>query len=157
MIEVRFDENWKALINENRLLEILKVFLLSLFESERGISLYLTDDEEIQNLNQKFRGKDCPTDILSWPYSENNSEIDEPKLSDANDVELVGDLVVSAEHVRQQAAENGWDFETELIRLLAHGCAHLAGWDHERSAEEAREMLEIEINLLKEVGLVNIY
>jgi len=157
MIEVRFDENWKALINENRLLEILKVFLLSLFESERGISLYLTDDEEIQNLNQKFRGKDCPTDILSWPYSENNSKIDEPKLSDANDVELVGDLVVSAERVRQQAAENGWDFETELIRLLAHGCAHLAGWDHERSAEEAREMLEIEINLLKEVGLENIY
>ena len=157
MIEVRFDENWKALINENRLLEILKVFLLSLFESERGISLYLTDDEEIQNLNQKFRGKDCPTDILSWPYSENNSEIDEPKLSDANDVELVGDLVVSAERVRHQAAENGWDFETELIRLLAHGCAHLAGWDHERSAEEAREMLEIEINLLKEVGLENIY
>ena len=157
MIEVRFDENWKALINENRLLEILKVFLLSLFGSERGISLYLTDDEEIQNLNQKFRGKDCPTDILSWPYSENNSEIDEPKLSDANDVELVGDLVVSAERVRQQAAENGWDFETELIRLLAHGCAHLAGWDHERSAEEARKMLEIEINLLKEVGLVNIY
>ena len=157
MIEVRFDENWKALINENRLLEILKVFLLSLFESERGISLYLTDDEEIKNLNQKFRGKDCPTDILSWPYSENNSEIDEPKLSDANDVELVGDLVVSAERVRQQAAENGWDFETELIRLLAHGCAHLAGWDHERSAEEAREMLEIEINLLKEVGLENIY
>ena len=157
MIEVRFDENWKALINENRLLEILKVFLLSLFESERGISMYLTDDEEIQNLNQKFGGKDCPTDILSWPYSENNSEIDEPKLSDANDVELVGDLVVSAERVRQQAAENGWDFETELIRLLAHGCAHLAGWDHERSAEEAREMLEIEINLLKEVGLVNIY
>ena len=46
MIEVRFDENWKALINENRLLEILKVFLLSLFESERGISLYLTDVEK---------------------------------------------------------------------------------------------------------------
>ena len=72
-------------------------------------------------------------------------------------VELVGDLVVSVERVRKQAAENGWDFETELIRLLAHGCAHLAGWDHERSPQEAQEMLELEIYLLKEVNLLNIY
>ena len=63
-------------------------------------------------------------------------------------MELAGDLVVSGERVKEQAAENGWDFDTELIRLLAHGCAHLAGWDHERSAEEAREMLELEIYLL---------
>jgi len=66
-------------------------------------------------------------------------------------------LIVSAERVRQQSVENGWDFETELIRLLAHGCAHLAGLDHESSKDEAREMLEVEIELLKEVDLTNIY
>ena len=157
MIEVRFDENWKALINENRLLEILKVFLLSLFESERGISLYLTDDTEIQKLNQQFRSKNSPTDILSWPYTENDVELSLPKIDESEDVELAGDLVVSVERVRKQATENGWDFETELIRLLAHGCAHIAGWDHERSANEANEMLELEIALLKEVGYENIY
>mgnify|MGYP000486401549 FL=1 len=157
MIEVRFDENWKALINENRLLEILKVFLLSLFESERGISLYLTDDTEIQKLNQQFRSKNSPTDILSWPYTEDDVELSLPKIDESEDVELAGDLVVSVERVRKQATENGWDFETELIRLLAHGCAHLAGWDHERSANEANEMLELEIALLKEVGYENIY
>jgi probable rRNA maturation factor len=70
---------------------------------------------------------------------------------------LAGDLVVSVEHVRKQAEENDWNFETELIRLLAHGCAHLAGWDHERNAKEAKEMLELEIELLKKVGLLNIY
>ena len=157
MIEIRWDADWKALINQKQLEEILKVFLNKLFKNERGVSLYLTNDTEIQKLNQQFRGKDRPTDILSWPYSEDEADLDFPKVEDTDEVELAGDLVVSVEHVQKQAEENGWDFETELIRLLAHGCAHLAGWDHERSAKEAKEMLELEIELLKEVGLSNIY
>jgi len=157
MIEIRCDADWQGLINQKQLAEILKVFLWHLFESERGISLYLTDDTEIQKLNQQFRGKNSPTDILSWPYTENDVELSLPKIDESEDVELAGDLVVSVERVRKQAEENGWDFETELIRLLAHGCAHIAGWDHERSADEASEMLELEIALLKEVGYENIY
>ncbi|MCH2271563.1 MAG: rRNA maturation RNase YbeY [SAR324 cluster bacterium] len=157
MIEIRCDADWQGLINQKQLAEILKVFLWHLFESERGISLYLTDDTEIQKLNQQFRGKNSPTDILSWPYTEDDVELSLPKIDESEDVELAGDLVVSVERVRKQATENGWDFETELIRLLAHGCAHLAGWDHERSANEANEMLELEIALLKEVGYENIY
>ena len=157
MIEIRCDADWQGLINQKQLAEILKVFLWHLFESERGISLYVTDDTEIQKLNQQFRGKNSPTDILSWPYTEDDVELSLPKIDESEDVELAGDLVVSVERVRKQATENGWDFETELIRLLAHGCAHLAGWDHERSANEANEMLELEIALLKEVGYENIY
>ena len=157
MIEIRCDADWQGLINQKQLAEILKVFLWHLFESERGISLYLTDDTEIQKLNQQFRGKNSPTDILSWPYTEDDVELSLPKIDESEDVELAGDLVVSVERVRKQATENGWDFETDLIRLLAHGCAHLAGWDHERSANEANEMLELEIALLKEVGYENIY
>ena len=157
MIEIRWDADWKGLINQKQLEEILKVFLNKLFKNERGVSLYLTNDAEIQKLNQQFRGKDRPTDILSWPYSEDEADLDFPKVEDTDEVELAGDLVVSVEHVQKQAEENGWDFETELIRLLAHGCAHLAGWDHERSAKEAKEMLELEIELLKEIGLSNIY
>jgi rRNA maturation RNase YbeY len=157
MIEIRCDADWQGLINQKQLAEILKVFLWHLFESERGISLYLTDDTEIQKLNQQFRGKNSPTDILSWPYTEDDVELSLPKIDESEDVELAGDLVVSVERVRKQATENGWDFETELIRLLAHGCAHIAGWDHERSADEASEMLELEIALLKEVGYENIY
>ena len=157
MIEIRSDPVWDSLVNKKRIEEILKVLLKNLFESDCGVSLYLTDDAEIQKLNQQFRGKDSPTDILSWPYSEDELDLDFPKVEDTDEVELAGDLVVSVERVRKQATENGWDFETELIRLLAHGCAHLAGWDHERSADEAREMLELEIELLKKVGLLNIY
>ena len=157
MIEIRWDADWDGLTNKNKLEEILKVFVKNLFRNERGLSLYLTNDAEIQKLNQQFRGKDSPTDILSWAYSEDELELDFPYVEDTDEVKLAGDLVVSVERVRKQAEENDWNFETELIRLLAHGCAHLAGWDHERNAKEAKEMLELEIELLKKVGLSNIY
>ena len=157
MIEIRSDTDWEGLINQKQVEKILKVFLKKLFKNELGLSFYLTDDMKIQKLNLEFRGKDCPTDILSWPYAGDKEGFDLPKEGYTDEVPLAGDLVVSAEHVQKQAVENGWDFETELIRLLAHGCTHLAGWDHERSAEEARAMLELEISLLNEVGLFNIY
>ena len=157
MIEIRCGANWENLINQNQLEEVLKVFLKNLFINERGLSLYLTDDKEIQKLNLKFRGIDSPTDILSWSYADDERDSDLSQVQYTNEMELAGDLVVSGERVKEQAAENGWDFDTELIRLLAHGGAHLAGGDHERSAEEAREMLELEIYLLKEVDQLNIY
>lgn len=157
MIEISCDEKWENLINKARLQKILIIFLKHLFEAERGISLYLTDNGEIQKLNKEFRGKDCPTDILSWAYDDNDLEMNGAQTGDSATVKLAGELVVSAERVREQADENGWNFETELIRLLAHGCAHLAGLDHESSRDDAREMLELEIKLLKKVDLTNIY
>ena len=157
MIKIICDEIWEDLISKTRLQKILIIFLKYLFDTKRGISLYLTDDEEIQKLNKEFRGKDCPTDILSWAYDDNDLEMNGAQTGDSASGKLAGELIVSAERVRQQAVENGWDFETELIRLLAHGCAHLAGLDHESSTEDAREMLELEIELLKEVDLTNIY
>lgn len=157
MIEISCDENWEDLINKTRIQKILIIFLKRLFDSERGLSLYLTDDGEIQKLNKEFRAKDCPTDILSWTYDDNDLEMNGAQTGDSASGNMAGELIVSAERVSQQSFENGWDFETELIRLLAHGCAHLAGLHHESSTEEAREMLELEIELLKEVGLTNIY
>ena len=162
MIEIRCDERWEELINKSGLQKILNIFLKHLFEGERGISIFLANDRVIRKLNKTFRGKDYPTDILSWNYDENDQGEFESKMSDSElgnsgNTSLVGELVLSEERISQQAVENGWDFETELIRLLAHGCAHLAGCNHERSAEEAREMLVLEIELLNEVGLTNIY
>ena len=157
MIQIRCDEGFQGLINEKRIRKILKEFLNRLFDSQRGISVLITNDSEIQKLNKQFRKKDYPTDILSWTYDVGEGEIAGPELNESQEENIAGELAVSAERVSKQASENGWDFETELIRLLAHGCAHLAGLDHERSTEEAREMLELEIELLKEVDLTNIY
>ncbi len=106
MIEIRCGANWESLINQNQLKEVLKVFLKNLFINERGLSLYLTDDKEIQKLNLKFRGIDSPTDILSWSYADDERDSDLSQVQYTNEMELAGDLVVSEERVREQAAEN---------------------------------------------------
>jgi len=152
MIKIHSDEKWKNLINEKKLQEILEIFLKQLFKTKPGISVYITDDTEIQRLNKKFRNKDSPTDILSWSYNDNDLEI----LANKSQV-LVGEIALSADRVLEQSIENGWDFSTELIRLLAHGCVHIFGLDHENSENENSEMLELEKKLLKIVGLTNIY
>ena len=157
MIQIRCDQGFQGLINEKRIRNILKEFLNRLFDNQRGISVLITNDAEIQKLNKQFRKKDYPTDILSWSYDMVDSEISGPELKGSQGKNIAGELAVSAERVSKQASENGWDFETELIRLLAHGCTHLAGWDHEESGKQEREMLELEIQLLKEAGLKNIY
>ena len=157
MIQIRCDESFHGLINEKRIRKILKDFLNRLFDCQRGITVLITNDAEIQKLNKQFREKDYPTDILSWTYDVGEGEIAGPELNESQEENIAGELAVSAERVTKQASENGWNFETELIRLLAHGCAHLAGWDHEESGKQEREMLELEIQLLKEVGLKNIY
>ncbi len=146
MIEISRKSGLIQDIDESGIKHVLSTFLGMLFEGTRSISLHLTDNEEIRNLNREQRGIDRPTDILSWSYYEDDPE-----------AEWVGDLMVSLERVEAQAESYGWDTETELTRLLAHGCVHLAGWDHERSGEEAREMLKLEIELLNAVGYEELY
>ena len=94
---------------------------------------------------------------MSWTYDLEEEKKAGLESKESREENIAGELVVSAERVSKQAFENGWDFETELIRLLAHGCAHLAGWDHEESKKQERDMLDLEIQLLKDVGLKNIY
>ena len=157
MIQIRCDGEFQGLINEKRIRKILKDFMNRLFDSQRGISVLITNDAEIQKLNKQFRKKDSSTDILSWNYDVSEGEIAGLEKNESWGENIAGELAVSAERVSKQASENGWDFETELIRLLAHGCTHLAGLDHEESGKQEREMLELEIQLLKGAGLKNIY
>ena len=157
MIEIRCDKKWCSLVRHHKLEKILKIFLKNLYKNEHGLSVYITDDAKIKKLNMKFFGEDSPTDILSWSYTENETDFALPTIDDSGEKEIAGDLMISAERVIEQAIQNGGSFEKELIRLLAHGCVHLAGWDHERSLDEAGKMLELEIYLLKKVGLSNIY
>ena len=146
MIEITCTKTVAEQADPETLQKVLTIFLQQLFPGEHSVSLYLTDDMEMRELNREFRERDQTTDVLSWSYWE-----DDP------DAKCVGDLAVSLEQVTRQAQENGWPVETELARMLVHGCAHLAGWDHERSEEEARKMLELEIELLQLAGYSGIY
>lgn len=106
------------------------------------LSVLLTDDEGIRGLNNEYRGKDRPTDVLSFPMG---------------DAYMLGDVVVSIERAVVQAAEFKVSEKEELARLLVHGILHLLGHDHVKGGRQARNMKESEerlMNLLREKGLI---
>ncbi|MGK5092990.1 rRNA maturation RNase YbeY [Deltaproteobacteria bacterium TL4] len=146
MIEISWEEGFSLPLTEKKIQRILREFLRHLGHEQRGLNLHLTRDEDMRKLNLQYRNLDSSTDILSWSYWEEDPES-----------ELLGELAISTDRVKVQATQNEWDEKTELIRLLAHGCAHLAGYDHERSEEEEQRMLSVEIELLKMVGLEAVY
>jgi probable rRNA maturation factor len=88
-------------------------------------SVLLTGDEQLRALNLQFRGKDKPTDVLSFPA-----------LAEA--AQGGGDLAISLETASRQAAEHGHTLQMEVKILVLHGLLHLAGYDHERDQGEMR-------------------
>ena len=102
------------------------------------VSLLLTDDAEIQTLNRDWRGKDKPTDVLSFPAS----ELDAPFL---------GDIAVSLGVTQSDAAAKGIALDQHLSHLLIHGLLHLLGHDH-KDDTEAAEMEALEIAALASLG-----
>jgi len=152
------------------LLERLLVIAGRKEEVERGIvTLTLTDDEGIRELNRQYRGLDKPTDVLSFSMLEGEqADIryeddyesagddeaweDEEKAGDPFS-DLLGDIVISVPRAEAQAAEYGHSFERELGFLFVHGFLHLLGYDH-GSEEEEREMFAKQEETLKEAGLI---
>ena len=101
-------------------------------ETDCELSLLLTDDVKIQELNRTYRDLDKATDVLSFPQ-------DEDAVNEAGDT-LLGDVVISVETAARQAKEHHLNFNEELILLAIHGILHLLGYDHERSPQDARIM-----------------
>lgn len=89
------------------------------------VSITLTDDKNIHELNKKFRGIDRPTDVLSFALRES----DEPEILNA-EIETLGDIIISVERAKLQAEEFGHSFLREIIFLEVHGLLHLLGYDH---------------------------
>ncbi len=97
---------------------------------ETELSVMFVDDAEIRELNARWRGIDKPTDVLSFPLR-GSGEI-------AAQAPQLGDIVVSVETARRQAAEYGHSLEREIGFLLVHGLLHLLGEDHETPEQDAR-------------------
>ena len=105
--------------------------LLFLGCENQELSVLLTNDRKIRTLNKQYRGQDRATDVLSFSQ---NEEENKPNSS------LMGDVVISTETAKRQAAEHGLTLEEEIVLLLIHGILHLLGFDHERSDEESCHM-----------------
>lgn len=106
------------------------------------VTLRFVDAEEGRCLNRDYRGKDYPTNVLSFPYAT------EPRLH--------GDLVLCAAVVRREAAEQGKTPEAHFAHLVVHGILHLQGWDHEDEAD-AQAMEAREREILAQLGYPDPY
>ena len=111
--------------------ELLKIqgrnILFFLGCGNQELSVLLTDDKKIRELNKKYRGQDQTTDVLSFP--QNEREENEPNYH------LMGDVVISTVTAKRQASQHGLSLEEEIVLLLIHGILHLLGFNHERSEE----------------------
>ena len=114
------------------------------FAESAEISVVLTDDEHIQELNRVYRGSDRPTDVLAFSQIEG-----EQAKAQAERVAL-GDVVISVDTAERQAAEQGHALENELDLLIIHGVLHLLGYDDETEADAA-EMRRHENRVLDEL------
>lgn len=100
---------------------------LDLVDAE--LSVLLTDDARIQVLNRQHRGKDRPTDVLSFPMDESEAR---------EGARVLGDVVISLDTALRQARARKRDLASEVRFLLAHGLLHLVGYDHATAAQKRK-------------------
>ncbi len=105
-------------------------------KAQAEVSVVLADNSYIHELNLQYRGVDRPTDVLSFAIAESAAE-DLPQMPE-DAPELLGDIFISVEKAREQAAEYGHSFERELCYLAVHGLLHLLGFDHQTPEDTAR-------------------
>jgi probable rRNA maturation factor len=117
------------------------------------ISVRLTDDEQVRELNAEWRGKDKPTNVLSFPMVVRD---DLQKASVAGPELLLGDIILAHGVCEAEAAEKGVSFEQHATHLLVHGTLHLLGYDHQDEAEAA-DMEAREVRALQRLGIANPY
>jgi probable rRNA maturation factor len=103
-------------------------------QDQAELCLVIVGNAEIRKLNAKFRKKDYPTDVLSFPAGDELPE----------GVQLLGDVVISVEKAKAQSKERRRTLNEEMVTLLIHGIVHLLGYDHERSPKDARIMDRLE-------------
>lgn len=95
-----------------------------------ALSVLLTDDDQLQQLNHDFRGIDKPTDVLSFAADKLPPEVEEEEDP------YLGDIAISVPMAKRQAKAGGHAFKDELLLLAVHGTLHLLGYDHEELAEQ---------------------
>lgn len=115
-------------------------------DAEVITSMQIISREEMQQLNKDYRGKDKPTNVLSFPM----------QLPEEVDIKLLGDLALCADVIEEEALQQGKSIESHWAHMVVHGMLHLQGYDHINDTE-AEAMESMEINILNQLGFENPY
>ena len=114
--------------------------------SEAELTIRIVEVEESQSLNSTYRGKDKPTNVLSFPF----------EAPPGIELPLLGDLVICAAVVEQEAIDQNKPLIAHWAHMVVHGCLHLLGYDHIEDIE-AEEMESLEAQLIESLGYINPY
>jgi probable rRNA maturation factor len=117
------------------------------YNEDAELAVILADDARLKDLNRDWRGKDRPTNVLSFPGAEGDEIATAP---------LLGDLVLAFETVAEEAERDGKSFEDHFAHLVVHGTLHLFGFDH-MSDDEAETMENTERAALARLGIADPY
>ena len=118
------------------------------------VAVKLSDDAEVQSLNANYRGKDKPTNVLSFPMVQPDLL---QSLENSDDGEaLLGDIILARETCAAEAAEKDISLHQHATHLMVHGTLHLLGYNHENEAD-AERMEDLEVKALASLGLPNPY
>jgi len=115
--------------------------LLRPARNDAEVSILLTSDKKIRQLNKQYRNKDKPTNVLSFPQNEPG---------------MLGDIALALETIKREAAEQEKTFKDHFTHLFVHGVLHLLGHDHMEKSEQ-RKMEKLEIKILTSLGISNPY
>lgn len=142
-------EDWEAIVKK----VLDKCFEEEgLLDSKLIMTITFTTPEEIRKINKKYRKIDKATDVLSFPMFEKNELDEKIKNGDFPYEDVLGDVIISIEKVREQAEEYGHSFERELSYMLVHGFYHLMGYDHIEE-EDKKIMRPKEEKILNELKI----
>ena len=135
--------------------KIIRKVIETCFEEEKlqnsklYVNVILTNPKNIKEINTKFRNIEKETDVLSFPMFEK----EEIKELENENQDILGDIVISIEKVKEQAIEYEHSFERELAYMAVHGFYHLMGYDH-MEENDKKEMRENEENILKKLNIL---
>jgi len=133
-VEIRIHPSFAAQLDAAHLRQLVEKALSYLrVPAGTGMSLVVTDEREVQELNRRFRGVDAPTDVLAFGEGEQEG----PFVSAPEAPPYLGDVVIAYPRAEAQAAEHGHSVEEEMRLLLVHGILHLLGYDHVTPEEKA--------------------
>ena len=119
---------------------------------EIELSVTLTNDHHIQQLNNDYRGKNSPTNVLSFPQLNNDKDLEHT----TEPIIMLGDVVVALETIEREAIEQNKTLQDHFIHMVIHSILHLLGYDHENQSE-AETMEALEIKILSDMGIKNPY